>query len=315
MSPWVAIVLGVVALWGGGELLVDGARRLSLRWGLSPLVVGLTVVSLGTSAPELAASLAAALRGSAEVAFGNVVGSNSANLGLILGAGALLTPLVIRARFLVREVPFLLGSSLLLVVVVWDGTVGRADAALLLGLLVVFLVVLLRDGSGERPTVVREFRRGIGRHRDGLLRDAGSVVGGIAVLVVGAGWLVAGAVDLAGRAGISERVIGLTLVAFGTSLPELASTLVAARRREADILIGNLVGSNVFNVLFILGVTGLLQPLVIDRSAATIDLAVMIGISLLVGLLLGRAYRLQRAEGALLVTVYLGYVVWLFSGA
>lgn len=314
MSPWLWILAGAVALWVGGELLVSGARRLSLRWGLEPLVVGLTVVSLGTSAPELAASVAAALRGSPEVAFGNVVGSNIANLGLILGAGALLTPLLVRARFLLREVPFLLGSGLLLVVMVWNGVLSRPESAMLLVLLAVFVVVLVRGGA-EVPVVVEEFESGLRSRFDGLVLDLASIAAGVAVLVLGAHWFVDGAVALAAAAGISERVIGLTLVAFGTSLPELASTLVAARRGEGDILIGNLVGSNVFNVLFILGVTGLVRPLAVERSTAEIDLAVMIGVSLLVGLLLGRARRLQRVEGAVLVAAYLAYVVWLFAAS
>lgn len=314
MSAWLWIVLGGVALWGGGELLVSSARRLSLRWGLEPLVIGLTVVSLGTSMPELAASLAAALRGSPELAFGNVIGSNVANLGLILGAGALLTPLTVRARFLRREVPFLLGSTVLLLVIVWNGVLSRPESVALLVLLGVFLLVLLRSGP-EAAAVQAEFETAVRRGLDGLLTDLGALAAGIAVLVLGARWFVDGAVTLAELAGVSERVIGLTLVAFGTSLPELASTLVAARRGEGDILIGNLVGSNIFNVLFILGTTGLVRPLDVERSTAEIDLAVMLGVSLLVGGLLGRAYRLQRAEGALLMATYLGYVVWLFLGS
>jgi len=311
MAAWLWILLGGVGLWAGGELLVSGARRLSLRWGLEPLVVGLTVVALGTSTPELAASVAAALRGSPEVAFGNVVGSNIANLGLILGAGALLTPLRVQGRFLVREVPFLLGSAMVLIAMVWDERLSRPEGVALLVLLVGFVVVLLRGGEVEE--VVEEFETGIRDGRDGLLLDLVSVATGIGILVLGARWFVGGAVTLAENAGISERVIGLTLVAFGTSLPELASTLAAARRAEGDILIGNLVGSNVFNVLFILGATGLVRPLAVARRTAELDLAVMIGVSLLVGLLLGRALRLQRLEGALLVAVYLGYVVWLFA--
>jgi cation:H+ antiporter len=245
------------------------------------------------------------------VAFGNVVGSNIANLGLILGAGALLTPLRVQGRFLVREVPFLLGSAVVLIVMVWDERLSRPEGVALLAMLVGFVVVLLR--GGEAAEVVEEFEAGIRDGRDGLLLDLGSIATGIGILVLGARWFVDGAVTLAENAGISERVIGLTLVAFGTSLPELASTLVAARRAEGDILIGNLVGSNVFNVLFILGATGLVRPLFVARRTAELDLAVMIGVSLLVGLLLGRTLRLQRAEGALLVAVYLGYVLWLFA--
>lgn len=312
MSPWAWIALGGAALWTGGELLVSAARRLSLRWGLEPLIIGLTVVSLGTSTPELAASLAAALRGSPEVAFGNVVGSNVANLGLILGAGALLTRLKVHARFLRREVPFLLGSGLLLMLIVRDGVLSRPEALALLALLVAFLLVLLR-GEPAELAVVEELEEGVRRGLAGLLLDLGGLAAGIAILVLGARWFIDGSVALAESFGVSERVIGLTLVALGTSLPELASTLVAARRSEGDILIGNLVGSNVFNVLFILGTTGLVRPLRVQAGTAELDLAVMLAVSLLVGALLGRAYRLQRAEGAILVAAYLAYVVWLFA--
>lgn len=309
------IVIGVALLYGGGEALVDGASKLALRWGVRPIVIGLTVVALGTSMPEMAASLIATLGGSPGVAFGNVVGSNIANLGLVLGVGAMVCTLHVQAQFLQREVPFMVGSSVLMMFFAWDGALDRLEGMVLLLLLAVFLTVQFRKQSESRE-VRDEFREGLGgpgtRTTAWLLA---LIVVGMVALTLGAKALVTGAVGIARDLGVAERVIGLTVVAFGTSLPEMAGTLVAARRREGDIVLGNLIGSNVFNILFILAVVVLVRPMRVDALNAEIDLAVMLGFSLLVWPLMRSGRRLAFWEGALLTTLYVAYVVWLFVAA
>ena len=309
---WFLVALGVALLYLGGELLLRYSVALARRLGVSPLVIGLTVVAFGTSAPELAATLAAALRGSPEVAYGNVIGSNIANLSLVLGAAALARPLVTRARFIRREMPFLLAVSLLLFWVVGDGWVSRLEGAGLLAGLALYLVYLLREKE-EPPEVTAEFAAEYGH--DGLspwLAAAG-LTAGVLLLSGGATVLVGGATTLARAWGVPERVIGLTVVALGTSLPELASALVAARKGESEILLGNLIGSNVFNSLGILGVTALVSPIRPDGPAVMLDLAVMLGLVLLAWPMLYTGYRLGRREGAVLLAVYLAYVAYLFK--
>ncbi len=306
------IVVGVLLLYGGGEALVEGSRQLAVRFGVQPLVIGLTVVALGTSTPELAATLAASLQGAPEVAFGNVVGSNIANLGLVLGLGAMVHALRVQARFLRREVPFMAASSLLMMWFAWDGKIGRIEAFVLLFLLAVFLSVQFNTEK-ERPETRKAFDS---EYAMKPVRGTGWLLGliviGIAALTLGAKALIVGAVGLARAFGIGERVIGLTLVAFGTSLPELAGTLVAAAKREGDIILGNLIGSNVFNVLFILGAAVMMRPLRIDASSAEIDLAVMLFFSVLVWLLMMTGKRVARWEGVMLVLLYAVYIAWLF---
>ncbi len=309
---WVLLVLGILLLYLGGETLVRNATRLARALGISPLVVGLTVVAFGTSAPELAATVTAALKGAPGVALGNVVGSNIANLGLILGLAALISPLRTTARFLRREVPFMLGVSVLMFGLVQDGMVTRANAAVLLLLLGVYLTYLLRE-EREPPEVEAEFVEAYGADRVPVWRGLLGVGAGVGLLVLGADALVEGAVALARGFGVSERVIGLTVVAVGTSLPELASALVAALRRESDIVLGNLVGSNVFNVLAILGVTALVRPVPVQTGAVQLDLGVMLGLSVLVWPFLYTGYRLGRREGAALLLAYLGYVILLYA--
>jgi cation:H+ antiporter len=304
------IAAGVVVLYFGGELLVRGSSALARAVGMSPLVVGLTVVAFGTPSPELAATIAANFKGAPAVALGNVIGSNIANLGLILGAAALVLPLVARARFLRRELPFMVVVSALVWPLAADGVVGRLDGLVLLAGMALYLAVLLR--KGESPEVVEEFRAELGDGRPRVGRSLGAVAAGIGLLVVGAHLLVEGAVAMARGMGVSEAVIGVSLVAVGTSLPELASSLVAAARRESDIALGNLIGSNVFNVLGILGIAALVQPLAVPFAELRADYWVMMGFSLLIVPFLWTGSRVGRIEGAILLTAYTGYIVWRF---
>lgn len=309
---WLWVALGVTLLYFGGELLVRHAVALARRLGMSPLVVGLTVVAFGTSAPELAATLAAALRGNPQVAYGNVIGSNIANLSLVLGLAALVHPLRTQARFIRREMPFLLIVSLVLYYVVSDGWIGRLEGFLLFAGLIAYLTYLLREKE-EIPDVEAEFAAEYARSGPAVWVSLLGVAAGVALLTVGASALVEGAATLARAWGVADRVVGLTVVALGTSLPELASALVAARKGESDLVLGNLVGSNIFNVFAILGITAMVRPVQPDGPGVLVDLAVMLGLVLLAWPFLYTGLRLGRREGAVLLLVYLVYVRYLFT--
>ncbi len=306
------VTLGASLLYLGGEVLVKNATRLAHTMGVSSLTVGLTVVAFCTSSPELATTLAAALEGSPDTALGNVVGSNSANLGLVLGLTALLYPLRTRVRFLRREVPFMIGTGVLLLLLVSSGVLGRMSGALLLSLLGLYLLVLLRSSdhaeAEDEPAEEKDEAR-----TAKIWKALAGVVLGICLLAGGAHTLIEGAVSLAYAFDVPERVIGLTLVALGGSLPELAGSLVAAFKREGDIILGNLVGSNVFNVLFALGATAVVRPLAVSTEAFLPDLLVMLGLSFLVLPFLITGRRLGRREAVILVGAYATYVVLLFG--
>ncbi len=302
------IALGILFLYLGGEAMVRGASSLARTLGLRPMVIGLTVVSFATSSPELASSLAAALRGVPEIAFANVVGSNIANVGLILALTALIWPLASRPGYLRFEFPFMIASSALVFWLVRDGWIGRFEGLGLLALLGLFLAYLLR--AAQAPEADEE--GAAGPRRRSIPVDLLLIGAGIALLVLGARSLVSGAIELARIWGVSERVIGLTMVAVGTSLPELASSLVAAVRREGDILVGNIIGSNVFNILCILGATALVKPLAVAASEVWIDLLVMLGLSLVIWPLLVTRLRLDRWKALLLLAAYGAYLAWLF---
>jgi cation:H+ antiporter len=305
---WIAVGIGL--LYIGGEGLVRGAVALGRRFGVSPIIIGLTIVSFGTSSPELAATLAGVFQGAPAVSFGNVVGSNIANLGLVLGVTALIWPINVAAQFIRREMPILLGVSAAMFLLVRDGGIGRVEAAVLIIALAAYVRSLFK--FKEEPAIEAEFEEALGHSEKSALWSFGAVILGILLLVVGANYLIKGAVEMARSIGVSERVIGLTMVAFGTSLPELASCMVAAVRREGDLVLGNLIGSNIFNVLFILGATASIRPFAVDKVAVQPDLIVMMAITILAWLLLRTGTRLARLEGAVLATSYVAYVIYLF---
>jgi cation:H+ antiporter len=278
------------------------------------MVIGLTVVAFGTSAPELAASLAAALDGAPEIAAGNVVGSNIANIALILGITALVRPLRSEARFLRREMPIMVGAALLLALAFADGRLGRLDGALFLAALAAYLIVLFR--GEEAPATHDAFARGIpvAPQPARVGRSAVTTLVGLALLVVGAHALVVGATSLARTAGVPELLIGLSVVAVGTSLPELAASVVAASKRVPEIALGNVVGSNVFNVLGILGVTALVRPIAVPLQSLALDMVVMVAVSLALWVFLATGLRLGRREGGLLLVLYGAYLAYRFLG-
>ncbi len=301
------LAVGIIMLYAGGEVLIRSATRLALLLRLSPLFIGLTIVALGTSAPELAATLVASFKGAGSVAFGNVIGSNIANLGLVLGLVALVSPLQTTTRFVTQEVPFMVFTGGLLFLVARDGFLSRLEGLVFLLFLGGFLAVLVRrDGSmhiegdpSERP---------LSRIIIYLLGTAL----GVGLLSWGADVLIDGAIGLAKRFGISQRVIGLTLVAVGTSLPELVSTLIAAYRRAGDIILGNVIGSNIMNVLAILGVTATIKPFSFEKQGVLFDLITMMGFFFLSWLMLVHRRSLGRVKGFLLCLLYFLYVGFLY---
>ncbi|TAH51244.1 MAG: calcium/sodium antiporter [Betaproteobacteria bacterium] len=314
-------VIGLVALIAGAELLVRGASRLALAMGISPLVVGLTVVAFGTSSPELSVSVQSAWSGQVDIALGNVVGSNIFNVLFILGLSALITPLLVHEQLVRREVPVMIGVSLLLWALAADGAIGRLDGIVLAGLLTGYTVVLIR--ASRRDTAQ-------GATADGTIADAppqgdpagagghwalqvGFIAAGLALLVLGSNWLVEAAVGFARALGVSELVIGLTLIAAGTSLPEVATSITAALRGERDIAVGNVVGSNVFNILGVLGVSAIVSPAGLDvaPSMPVFDLPVMVAVALACLPVFFTGRVIARWEGALFFAYYLAYTAYL----
>lgn len=305
------LLAGVGLLYLGGEGLVRGGIGLGRKLGLNPLVIGLTIVSCGTSSPELAASLAAVLDGRPAIAVGNVIGSNIANLALVLGLTAVIWPLTSAGRSLRRDTAVMLGASLALFVLVRDDLVSRGEGlALLAGMTAYLCLLLIR--SQEEKEIARELEREISSTHASGWAGLAMILGGTGLLVLGAKLLVTGAVGIAQTLGVSERVVGLTVVAFGTSLPELAASLVAAVRHHTEIVFGNLIGSNIFNILMILGGTALVQPVAAPWAELRLDLLVMLGVAVLGPMLLVSGQRLSRREGGLLLLCYAGYLVLLF---
>lgn len=306
----VSIAGGLLILTAGADALVRGSSSLARRVGLSPLVIGLTVVAIGTSLPELLVSLGAALRGSGDVALGNVIGSNISNIGLILGTAALVRAIGVQAQIIRIDAPILVLCSLVLAGMTLDGQLDRIDGVLLVtGIIAYVTFSVWAARKEENPDVQAEFDEGLPK-KHGWLADLGFLVGGLVGLLLGAHFLVEGAVYIAKTFGVSQLVIGLTIVAVGTSLPELATSLTAAFRGEGDIAIGNAIGSSIFNILAILGVTVTVQPLS-TAQVSYVDLAVMTGLALAVVPLMRTRFTLSRREGALLLVLYLAYVGYL----
>jgi len=313
----IGFVLGLAALIIGAELLVRGASRLALSLGLSPLVVGLTVVAFGTSSPELAVSVQSAWSGQVDIALGNVVGSNIFNVLFILGLSALITPLVVAQQLIRQDVPLMVGASLLLWALAADGGVSRWDGLLLAGLLAGYLVFVIRQSRRETAAVQAEYAEAM--PGDGKAWDRHwavqllLILAGLVLLVLGSRWLVEAAVDFARSLGISELVIGLTLIAAGTSLPEVATSVMAAIRGERDIAVGNAVGSNLFNILGVLGVSAVVAPADLSVAPAMLafDLPVMVAVAVACLPIFFTGNLIARWEGGLFFAFYLAYTGYL----
>lgn len=311
--PWLLVVAGLVLLTVGGEGLVRGSARLARRLGMTPLVIGLTLVAFGTSSPELFVSISAALADRGDIAIGNVVGSNISNIGCILAVCAMIFPLRVSAQILRFDMPVALLAALVAAVVLADGRLGPGEATLLLTGLVIYTALTVRAARREQTLTLREeYSSSLPQPSGSVKVDLAFVAGGLLALMLGARLMVDGATNIARAAGVSDAVIGLTIVAIGTSLPEFSASLVAALRRQPDIAIGNIVGSNIFNILGILGAAGVAAPLrAYDLRA--LDLGVMVGATVLLLPFMKTGFRLQRWEGALLLAGYVTYVVHLVS--
>ena len=312
---WIQLAGGLVLLILGAELLVRGAARLAASFGVPALVIGLTVVAFGTSAPELAVSLKSAWSGQAELAVANVVGSNIFNVLFILGLAAVLSPLVVSRQLIRQDVPIMIVVSAVAAAMAWNGTLATWEAAILFAGLVGYSVFLFVQGRRKGADLAGDDVAGLLSTPVPVWRNLLLVAVGLVLLVMGSRWLVQSAVTIAGSLGVSEAVIGLTIVAAGTSLPEVMTSVMATLRGQRDIAIGNVVGSNVFNLLCVLGLSGLLspEPLVAGGQLAALDIPVMVGVALLCLPLFFTGASLSRFEGGLFLTLYVSYVWYMVA--
>jgi cation:H+ antiporter len=312
--------LGLGALVAGAESLVRGASKIALSLGISPLVVGLTIVAMGTSSPEIAVSVGAVMNGTTDIAVGNVVGSNVFNVLFILGVSALITPLVVHSQIIRQEVPIMIGASVILAVMVMDGSLSRGESALLLALLVAYMVFLVRQSRAETVEIREEY--------DGAVRRNGAwdghwavqallIVVGLGLLVLGSEWLVDAAVAFARALGVSDLIIGLTIIAAGTSMPEVATSIIAAVRGERDIAVGNVIGSNTFNILGCLGLSGIMSANGLGMSSAVLnfDLWVMLAVAFACLPAFMLRNEIGRRRGLMFLAFYAAYVAYLILGA
>lgn len=306
----VFLIAGIVLLYFGAEGLVRGSASLARRLKLTPLVIGLTVVAFGTSMPEMVVSIGAALSGAGPLAAGNAIGSNIANIALILGASAILCPLAVHARVIRVDIPLMVLISLVIVAMLLNQRLGRIEGMLLVMGLVAYTVFSLWAARRESSAVQHVFEESIPKESRSIPGSVAFVVIGLGLLVAGARFLVTGAVAIAETLGLSDAVIGLTIVAVGTSLPELATSILAALKKEGDIAVGNIVGSNIFNLLGILGTASLVRPLE-NTGMSPIDLGLMVALAILLLPLARSGWRIARWEGGILLATYMTYVIYL----
>lgn len=304
------LVLGLVALFIGAEGLIRGSSALALKIGITPLVVGLTVVAFGTSTPELVVSLKAALIGNSSISLGNIVGSNIANIALILGISAIIRPLDVHANIIRSEIPIMIGVSLLLILLLLDGELGFIDGLIFVFGIVIYTVVNVVMARKEKNAEVeKEFKEGL-KTGLGVPVSIIMIVGGLGLMILGANLFVTSSISIAKVIGVSDAIIGLTIVAVGTSLPELITSIVAAYKNESDIAIGNVVGSNIFNILGILGITALIIS-VSSSGINYVDFGVMLFAALILLPLSKTGFRITRLEGLILVLGYSAYIFYL----
>lgn len=340
----VLLVLGVIIVLKGADWLTDGAVNIATRFGVSQMVIGLTIVAMGTSMPEFCVSMVSALKGTPDLAVGNVVGSNTLNTLLIVGCSALVAPIMVKRSSVKRDIPFAVVASLLMLLFCLDGAIGRVDAAVLFAGFCLFMFVTLKYAkTTEEPTAAvatngaatttaiseastsqtssseassSETSAPEASQASGtsMLKAVVMLVVGLLCLIAGSNMFVDNASFVASSLGVSDAVIGLTIVAGGTSLPELATSMVSAKKGNSDIAIGNVIGSNVFNILMIIGITGLVKPMHI-AGITTLDLIMMLASMLLMWFFCRTTYKVKRWEGTVLTIVYLAYLAWLIMNA
>jgi cation:H+ antiporter len=317
---YLVFIAGILLLIAGAEALIRGASRLASAFGIAPLVIGLTVVAFGTSSPEFAVTVKAVLSDQASIAIGNVIGSNIFNVLLILGISAIIAPLSVSRQLVRFDVPLMIGLSIGVLLLSLDLEVGRLDGSLLFGGLIVYSLVLIRQsrrsGSTLREEVATE-ERSADRKETGWTRNAAAVVIGLALLVIGSRWLVDSAIAIATDMGVSDLVIGLTIIAAGTSLPEVVTSVVASARGERDIAVGNVVGSNLFNLMGVLGLAGIIAPQGITLSPAvlTFDLPVMVAVAFACLPIFFTGGEISRWEGVILLGYYGAYTTYVIFAA
>lgn len=350
----VLLVLGVIIVLKGADWLTDGAVNIATRFGVSQMVIGLTIVAMGTSMPEFCVSMVSALKGTPDLAVGNVVGSNTLNTLLIVGCSALVAPIMVKRSSVKRDIPFAVVASLLMLLFCLDGAIGRVDAAVLFAGFCLFMFVTLKyakttdehaatvatsgaamataavastsvseaptsqtsapEASTSQSSASEASTSQPSAPEASMLKAVVMLVVGLLCLIAGSNMFVDNASFVASNLGVSDAVIGLTIVAGGTSLPELATSMVSAKKGNSDIAIGNVIGSNVFNILMIIGITGLVKPMHI-AGITTLDLIMMLASMLLMWFFCRTTYKVKRWEGAVLTIVYLAYLTWLVMNA
>ena len=317
MTTFGLIFLGLAGLILGGELLVRGAVSAAKAFHISPMIIGLTLVGFGTSTPELVTSLQAALSGSSAIAIGNVVGSNIGNALLILGVAALIGPIAVNPLALKRDGAVMMVATMLCVGAAVLGDISRLGGGLLVTILMIYLTLTLlseRRQNGSAASAVYEAEsEAVPGPDHSLPVSLAFAFGGLVITILGARWLVSGAVLAAEAVGLSETVIGLTIVAVGTSMPELVTSIIAVRKGQGDVALGNVIGSNIFNILGILGVTAMVQPMRVPPEIVRLDIWVMAIAALLLVLFAKSGWRITRREGGAMLCLYIGYMVWLLS--
>jgi len=313
-------ILGFVFLTYGADLLVQGAAKLAASLGMSPLLVGLTVVAFGTSAPELAISLQSAVNGQPDIALGNVVGSNIANILLILGIAALITPLVVSRQMIRVDIPIMIAASFLLLWFASSGQISRGEGVIMLVGIVAYLSFTILKSRKASPEAQRDIVQEAGvadETETPWWKNLLFIIIGLVLLVVGSQWLVNGAVEIARLLGLSELIIGLTIIAIGTSLPEIAASIAACLRGHQDIVVGNVVGSNLFNILLVLGATASVSTtgITVSSSALVFDIPVMIAVALASLPIFFTGHLIERWEGGLFLAYYAAYLLFLVFNA
>ena len=312
---------GLITLILGADLLVRGASRLAAAFGVSPLVIGLTIVAIGTASPEIAVSLQAAAAGQGDLTLGNVLGSNIFNILFILGVTAIVAPVVIAEQLIRKDAPIMLGISLLTLALAIDGNLGWFDGAILLIGMIIYIVFALRQSKEESKAVQEEYAQEFAPKEPHTARNTitniGFILVGLGLLVLGSNWLVESASQIAKSLGVSELVIGLTIVAAGTSLPEVATSVIAALKKESDIAVGNAVGSNIFNLLGVLGLGAVVAPggIAVAERVLQFDLPVMLFVALVSLPIFYVDSRISRLDGGLLLSYYVIYVVYIIMRA
>lgn len=307
LLSWTALIGGLVLLTAGGEFLVSGAAKLAKRLGMSSLLIGLTVVAFGTSMPELFVGLTALFQGHPDILSGNAIGSNIANVGLILGICAAITPLPVSFKAVSRELCFVLGATGMVFFAAWHGSFPRPMGFVFVLAIIIYTVLTFRQAAGSKIGENISTQAGAGSLPQ-MTIIIFLIVAGLALLPLGSDFFIKGTVDIARHFGVSELVIGLTLAAVGTSLPELASCLAAIRQRQTNILVGNIIGSNLFNLLMVIGVCGLLIPFPMSANLFTRDIPVMFSLSAVLLPILAVQQGLIRIHGFILLASYIGYL-------